>query len=484
MSAPSIAAPTPSGGKAPKSTGGRPSRTTEVVLLIAALALVTIALLIVEGSQEQSISPDIIKFIVAYAVLFALAHLVIRFFAPYADQTLLPVVAALNGLGLVMIHRLDLGSARTDELAKQVERTHNADQQLLWAFLGMTAFAVVLFFLRDHRTLARYAYTLGAGGLIFLALPAILPSSLSEINGSKNWIRTPVFSIQPGEFSKILLIIFTAAFLVSRRDMFTTAGKHFLGVDFPRARDLGPLLGAWAIAVGVLGFENDLGLPLLLFVTLLAMLYIATERVSWVMLGVSMFAVAVVAAYYVFPHFQVRVQIWLDPFAQYDTYGYQIAQSLFGLATGGLFGTGLGSGRPNIVPFANTDFILTSFGEELGLFGLAAITLLYFIFVYRGLRTAVTVRDSFGKLLAAGLSFTIAVQLFVVFGGIAKLIPLTGLTSPFLSYGGSSLLANYLLLAVLVRISNAAREPDAPKPRRQPNGGGLEAMATQVVPRA
>ncbi|AVL99185.1 cell division protein FtsW [Gordonia iterans] len=466
---------------APAAAPASRGRTTELVLLICALVLVTVALLIVEAAQNQAITWDLAKYVGAYGAMFAVAHLVIRRFAPYADPTLLPAVAALNGLGLVMIHRLDLGTARTDELLASTERTANGNQQLLWVVIGMIAFAATLILLRDHRTLARYAYTLGLAGLIFLAIPAILPASMSEINGSKIWIRTPLFNIQPGEFSKILVIIFTAAFLVSRRDLFTTAGKQIMGIDFPRARDMGPLLAAWIIALGVLGFESDLGTALLIFATILTMLYIATERVSWLLLGVGLFAAGAVVAYQLFDHLQIRVQVWLDPFAQYDTYGYQIAQSLFGLATGGLFGTGLGSGRPNIVPFANTDFILTSFGEELGLVGLAAIFMLYFVFVMRGLRTAVAVRDSFGKLLAAGLSVTIIIQLFVVFGGVSKLIPLTGLTSPFLSYGGSSLLANYILLAILIRISNAAREPDAPKPRPKVQ---VEAMPTQVVKRA
>ncbi|WP_132992658.1 FtsW/RodA/SpoVE family cell cycle protein [Gordonia zhaorongruii] len=461
----------------PTSTG----RNTELMLLVFAVAIVSTALVIVESAQGDGFSAEILKFIAAYAALCAIAHFIVRRFAPYADPLLLPLVATLNGLGLVMIHRLDLGSARSDELLKATERTNNADQQLLWAFVGILVFAATVIVIRDHRTLSRYAYTLGLGGLIFLALPAILPSSMSEINGSKIWIRTPLFNIQPGEFSKILIIVFTAAFLVSRRDLFTTAGKQFAGIDFPRARDLGPLLGAWVIAVGVLAFESDLGTSLLIFATVLTMLYVATGRVSWLMLGFTLFALAAVVAYQLFFHLQMRVAVWRDPFEQYDTYGYQVAQSLFGFATGGMFGTGLGSGRPNIVPFANTDFILTSFGEEIGLVGLTAIVMLYLLFVIRGLRTAIAVRDSFGKLLAAGLSFTIVFQLFVVFGGVSKLIPLTGLTTPFLAYGGSSLLANYLLLALLIRISNAAREPDAPKvkPKRK-----VEELATRMVQRS
>ena len=449
-------------------------RNAELFLLGFAAVITTLALLIVEANQEQGLSWDLAQYMVAFLALFGGAHLAVRRFAPYADPLLLPVVALLNGLGLVMIHRLDLAMGPSSAGASGP----NANQQTLWTLLGVVAFSLVIVFLKDHRVMARYGYVCGLTGLVLLIIPAILPSSISESNGAKIWIRLPGFSIQPAEVSKILLLIFFASVLVAKRSLFTSAGKHVLGMDLPRPRDLAPLLVAWIASVGVMVFEKDLGTSLLLYASFLVLVYVATDRLSWVLIGLTLFAVGSVAAYQVFGHVQTRVQNWLDPFADPDGAGYQMVQSLFSFATGGVFGTGLGNGQPGTVPAASTDFIVAAIGEELGLVGFAGVLMLYTILIIRGLRTAIAVRDSFGKLLAAGLASTLAIQLFIVVGGVTKLIPLTGLTTPWMSYGGSSLLANYVLLAILLHISHAARRPITTKPA---NATPIASAGTEVI---
>jgi cell division protein FtsW (lipid II flippase) len=450
-------------------------RNAELLLLCLATVVIAAALVIVQANQERALRWDLAGYALAFFTLFASAHLAIRRFAPYADPLLLPVVALLNGLGLVMIHRLDLADSAVGG------STHpSANQQMLWTLLGVGAFALGVTFLRDHRQLARYGYICGIAGLVLLTIPALLPTRFSEQNGAKIWIRLPGFSIQPAEFSKILLLVFFSAVLVAKRGLFTSAGRHVMGLDLPRARDLAPLLAAWVISVGVMVFEKDLGTSLLLYASFLTVVYLATQRFSWVVIGLALFAVGSVAAYFAFAHVRVRVQTWLNPFNDPDGSGYQIVQSLFSFATGGIFGTGLGNGQPDTVPAASTDFIIAAFGEELGLVGLASLLMLYTIVIVRGLRTAIAVRDSFGKLQAAGLATTLAIQLFIVVGGVTKLIPLTGLTTPWMSYGGSSLLANYVLLAILVRISDSARRPPRPRTGTQ---APIAAASTEVIER-
>ncbi|TWH21756.1 FtsW/RodA/SpoVE family cell cycle protein [Prauserella rugosa] len=443
-------------------------RGTELALLAFAAAIVTTAFVLVQINQEQALSWSILWYGGAYLAIFSVAHVAVRYWAPYADPLILPCVALLNGLGLVIIYRIDLAQTERAESLGQTF-SGNAPRQVMYTVLALVLFLAVLRVIKDHRTLTSYAYTAGLVGLVLLALPAVLPSSLSEVNGAKVWLKLPGFSIQPGEFAKILLMIFFASFLVAKRDLFMTAGKRVLGVELPRARDLGPIIIAAVACLGVLVFERDLGTALLFFGITLMMLYVATERVIWVVVGLSMFLVGALLAYQMFTHVQQRVTNWFDPLATYDDPGggYQIAQGLFGLGTGGMFGTGLGSGRPEMVPEAHTDFITAALGEEVGFVGLAAVLLVYLILSMRGMRSALAVRDTFGKLLGGGMAFAIVMQVFVIVGGITKLIPMTGITTPFLSAGGSSLLANYILIALLLRISDTARRPQQPKPRGQ-----------------
>jgi cell division protein FtsW (lipid II flippase) len=454
-------------------TGPAPKRrNTELALLAFALVITLAAQCIVDLTVTGSLRPELAEFGIWITALWTAAHLAIRKWAPYADPLLLPAVALLVGLGLSMIHRLDLADAQDGH------GSESAPTQLIWATIGVALFVAVLVVIRDHRVLARYAYILMLAGLVLLAIPAVLPARFSEINGAKLWILVGGFSIQPGEFAKICLVVFFAAYLIDKRDVLALASRRVLGLELPRGRDLGPVLVIWGLSILVLVFERDLGSSLLLFGIFVVMLYVATERASWLVIGLLLFAGGATLAYQVFGHVQQRVDVWLDPFAYKNTDGYQLVQSLFGLGTGGLFGAGLGGGRPDQVPVAKSDFIASAIGEELGLFGLVAVIIVYLILVERGLRTSLVVRDGFGKLLAAGLAFAIAWQVFVVLGGVTGLLPLTGLTTPFLAYGGSSLVANFALVALLVRISDAARRPAAPPTPQPPR---LGEAPTEVV---
>jgi cell division protein FtsW (lipid II flippase) len=454
-------------------------RNAELLMLIFAVLIVVAAEAAVEAARDGVLSSRLLAYAAVPIVVGVLTHLVIRKIAPYADPLLLPIAVLLNGLGLVMINRLQRD-------AKQLNVTIFADAatQVKWTVIGVALFVAILFVVRDHRVLQRYAYTLALLGVILLLLPAVLPTRFSEVNGARIWIRVAGFSIQPAEISKILLTIFGAAYLVSKRDVLALAGRHigfkvrskFIGFDLPRGRDFGPLLAAWLVCIAVLIRGRDLGTSLLFFGLFIVLLYVTTERVSWVIIGVLLFAGGAYVAYQIFGTVQTRVDVWLHLFApRYDGTGYQLRQSLFGLGTGGIFGTGLGSGHPALVPLPATDYIISSFGEEIGLFGVVALLVLYALFVGRGLAAAIAVRDAFGKLLATGLSFLIALQLFVVIAGVTRLLPETGLTTPFLSYGGSSLVGSWVLLAFLLRISDAARRPATTPPRTQ-----LETAAIQV----
>ena len=442
--------------RAAAATAAPKRRGTELAMLGFAVLITVAGQCIVDITLTNALSPQLATFGIWITLLWTGAHLAVRRWAPYADPLLLPAVALLVGLGLTMIHRLDLGGSASTGGGGTA---NDARTQLVWATLGVVVFVVVLVGVRDHRILSRLAYTLALVGLILLAIPAVLPSSISEVNGAKLWIRLGGFSIQPGEFAKICLIVFFASYLVDKRDVLALASRRVMGLELPRGRDLGPVLLAWVLSILIMVFESDLGSSLLIFGIFVVMLYVATERASWLVIGLGLFAAGAFLAYEVISHVRVRVDVWLDPFAYRNGSGYQLVQSLFGLGTGGIFGAGLGAGRPDQVPVAKSDFIASAIGEELGLFGLVAVILLYLILVERGLRTSLIVRDAFGKLLAAGLAFAMAWQVFVILGGVTGLLPLTGLTTPFLAYGGSSLVANFGLVGILVRISDAARRP-------------------------
>jgi cell division protein FtsW (lipid II flippase) len=451
----------------------RTRRGVELTLLLFAMLVVLIYSAAVETGLLQVVTPD---FWVPVAILFTIflgVHIAIRYLAPYADPVILPTVALINGIGVAFLRRLDLGAVAPAQRADLTTFTGIAFRQIQWTAAAAIGAVALLLIVRDHRSLSRYAYTLGLVGIVLVMTPALLPAQYSVINGAKLWILIGGFSIQPGEFAKLALLSFFAYYLVRKREVLSLASKRFLGIDFPRGRDLGPVLVVWLLSLMVLVFEKDLGTSLMYFGMFVVTLYIATERSSWLIIGLLLFFGGAVLAWSLgqtlggpFTSFSGRVNVWLDPFADANDTGYQLVQSLLGLGTGGLFGAGPGNGLPYltdqqryVVPEVHNDFIFAGLGEEIGLFGLTALLLCYLLVIQRGLRTAVTVRDSFGKLMAGGLAFTLGLQVFVIIGGVSGLIPLTGQTTPFLSAGGSSLMANWLLLALLLRISDAARRP-------------------------
>ncbi len=455
----------PSGRAAVEDTlpPGRTRRGTELVMLGFALVVTLVAYTAVGLAKDGQVPEGLLSYGAGLGGLFLVAHLVVRFLAPYADPLILPCVALLNGLGLVLITRLDNASDENRRLAGKTLLRHDAPTQLVWTGLAVVLFCGVLLVVRDHTRLSRYGYLSGAFGVGALLLP-LLPFVGRNINGARLWVRVGPVQVQPSEAAKVLLMIFFASYLVSKRDVLSLAARRVAGLDLPRARDLGPVLLAWGASLAVLVFQRDLGSSLLFFGLFIAMLYIATERVSWLVIGLGLFLGGSYVTYRAFGHVQARIDTWLHPFADPQGAGFQLTQSLFGFGTGGLTGTGLGRGSPDKVGFAvKTDFIFTSVGEELGLVGVMAVLILFALVVERGMRASLGCRDGFGKLLAAGLSFALALQVFVIVGGVMGLIPLTGVTLPWLSYGGSSVVANWVLVALLMRISDAARRP-APAP--------------------
>lgn len=428
-------------------------RNRELLLLLFAFTINLSAITLVELGALGEVTGELYGYSAALCVLVLGAHVTLRLVAPEADPLILPIATTLNGLGIAAIYRIDIHEGWTGWDAASV-------RQVAWAAIAITLAMVVLVAIRNHRVLLRFRYIAGFTGIVLLLLPLVPGLGYAQF-GAQLWIRFGPLSFQPGELAKIALAIFFAGYLVEHRDSLSLVGKKVLGMRFPRARDLGPILVAWVAAMAVLIFQRDLGTALLYFGLFLVMIYVATGRASWVIMGLLLFVGGAVAASQLFDHVGRRFQAWLDAFNPelYDAVGgsYQLVQGLFGLAQGGLVGTGLGQGRPYLVPLAQSDYIAASLGEELGLAGLFAILALYLLFVARGLRVGFHATDDFGRLLAVGLAFVVALQVFIVIGGVTRLIPLTGLTTPFLAAGGSSLVANWIIAALILRLSDTIR---------------------------
>ena len=413
-------------------------RTTELGLFLLVLMITAGAYVLVGVGEEASLPADIGPFLLLVMVLLLSAHLAIRRYAPAADGTLLPLAALLNGIGYVFIARLN------DDLAAN---------QATWTLIGIGVFIATLIVARDAADLARYRWTFAAAGLALLLLP-LLPVLGLTLNGARLWVEIGPVNLQPGELAKICLVIFLAAYLVDNRELLAMASHRIGPLHVPDPRHLGPVLVAWAASMVVLVAERDLGSSLLLFATFVVMLWVATGRAWYIVMGAGLFATGAVISWALFGHVQDRVQTWLNPWDDPLGNGYQVIQGTYALADGGLAGTGPGQGRPDLIPLAETDFIFAAIGEELGLLGTTALLAAYLLLIGTGLRTAVRSTDAFTTLLATGLTFVLGFQAFVIIGGVLRVVPLTGITLPFVSYGGSSLIANYVLLALLVRLSH------------------------------
>jgi cell division protein FtsW (lipid II flippase) len=448
------------------SIGAPNRRNTELALLVFAVVIPVFAYVNAGLAKHDKVPAGLLGYGLGLGLLAGGAHLLVRKYAPYADPLLLPIATLLNGLGLVLIWRLD----QEPVLGKAM-----APNQLMWSALGLVLFVLVLVFLKDHRILQRYTYISMFAALVLLVLPVFFPA----VYGARIWITLPgIGSLQPGEFAKIIITVFFAGYLMVKRDALALASRRFMGLYLPRGRDLGPILVIWAMSMLILVFETDLGTSLLFFGLFVIMLYVATERTSWIVFGLLLSGAGAFVVGSTEPHVKIRVQDWLHPLQLGSNGGVtETAQSMYAFGSGGIFGSGLGQGYSRLIGgiAPKSDYILATVGEELGLAGLMAVLLLYGLLIERGIRTALAARDPFGKLLAIGLSGAFALQVFVVAGGVTGLIPLTGMTMPFLAQGGSSVIANWALVAILLRISDTARRP-APSPAPSP-----DAEATQVV---
>lgn len=418
-------------------------RTVELGLLVLASLITVASYGLTSLGRTADLPADIIPFLAIVVLLLFSAHVVIRRLAPHADGLIFPLAALLNGLGYSVIARLDPGLA---------------DSQSAWTLIGLAGFVATLALLPDVRRLAPYRYTLALIGVVLLLTP-LVPGLGVEINGARIWLRIGTFSIQPGEFAKIVLAAFLAGYLVDKRELLALSTRRLGPLHLPDVKHFGPLLLAWGVALVVMVAERDLGSSLLFFTLFIVMVYIATGRSAYVFSGAILFALGATVAYRRFGHVQSRVAIWIDPFEDPKDAGFQIVEAAFALADGGITGTGLGLGTPGKIPFAPTDMIFAAIGEELGLLGATAILATYLLFVGAGFRIAVAARSTFEKLLASGLTALIGFQAFVIIGGVLRVLPLTGVTLPFVSYGGSSLISNYVVLALLIRISDRSNQP-------------------------
>ncbi|MEU0217876.1 FtsW/RodA/SpoVE family cell cycle protein [Streptomyces sp. NPDC006265] len=421
-------------------------RGIELALIVLAVLLSVYGYCAVGLARYGALPPGAAGYGAGLGVLALLAHLAVRLRAPYADPLLLPIGVLLNGLGLVLIYRLDL----------ETPGDRAAPAQLVWSTLGVSLFILVVLLLRDHRVLQRYTYVCVVAALVLLTLPILFPA----VNGARIWIRIAGFSIQPGEFAKVLLAVFFAAYLAANRNALAYTGRRIWKLQLPTGRVLGPIVAVWLVSVGVLVLERDLGTSLLFFGLFVVLLYVATGRTGWIAVGLLLAALGAVAVGRLEPHVHSRIETWLHPFASIEAGegANQLAQSLFAFAEGGMLGTGLGLGHSFLIGFAvKSDFILATAGEELGLAGIGAVFLLYGLLVERGFRAGLAQREPFGRLLAVGLASLVALQVFVIAGGVTGLIPLTGMAMPFLAQGGSSVVTNWAIVALLVRVSDSAR---------------------------
>jgi cell division protein FtsI/penicillin-binding protein 2/cell division protein FtsW (lipid II flippase) len=437
-------------------------RNIEALLLAAVAPAVLLLFALIAGASHAVVAADLIA-PAGLLLAFVAAHLTARRFAPGADPVLLPLTALLSGVGLAFVTRLDPGLAAS---------------QTVWLLSGVALLAVTLALVPSLESLARYKYTIALTGVVLLVLPAIVGR---EINGAKLWLRIGSLSFQPSEIAKILIVIFLAAYLSDFREVLSVSTRRVFGLHVPAARHLGPLLLMWAVSLFVLVAEKDLGSSLLFFGVFLVMIATATGRPAYVIVGAVLFFAGATAAYFLFAHVRTRVGIWIDPFADAAGKGYQLLQSLFSLAAGGIIGVGPGRGLPTRIPFVVTDFIFSAVGEELGLLGGAALVVTYLVFCLRGLATAVRARSDMAALTATGLVATVALQTFVVVGGVTRLIPLTGITLPFVSYGGSSVVSNFILLALLMRAGDDAPAEGSELVSAQSGGLGRVALARRLT---